>query len=115
MSAKPVTASEKTLVILLRMGVGKQEFELPEGTTLADLLRSSGIDPESHALFIDGKPLAESLVLHPGMIVSALPKPASERTGDDWRGSVGFFSNDPAFNEMLQVMNTEREAEKVRP
>src|SRR5258705_1119913 len=66
----------------------------------------------SDLLYIDGKPLTESLVLHPGMIVSTVPKTTSERPGDDWRGSVGFFRNDPAFNEMLQVMNTEREAEK---
>ena len=35
MSAKPATA-EKTGLVLVRLGVGKQEFDLPDGSTLGD-------------------------------------------------------------------------------
>jgi hypothetical protein len=118
MSAKPAT-KEKGGVTLLRMGIGKEEFALPEGSTLGDLLRAARVDAATQTLFIDGKPLEESLVLRPGTIVSAVPrvvsalpqaKEAAPREG--WSDVIGAFANNPEFDAMMEVVNAEREAEK---
>jgi hypothetical protein len=100
MSGKPA-APEKTGVTLLRMGVGKQEFDLPEGATLADLLRAAGVNPEEQAIFIDRRPLEDVIVLRRGMIVSAAPRPPkSAPTRKEWRDVMGDFHDDPAFDAM---------------
>jgi sulfur carrier protein ThiS len=114
MSGKPA-APEKTGVTLLRMGVGKQEFNLPEGATLADLLSAAGVNPEEQAIFVDGKPLEDVIVLRRGMIISAAPKQQkSATTRKQWRDVMGDFHDDPAFDAMMQLVNEEREAEKER-
>jgi hypothetical protein len=115
MSGKPATA-EKTGVTLLRIGTGKQEFDLPEGATLADLFRDACFVPEDQSVFVDGKPLEEVLVLRPGMIVSTAPKVVkNDAKAGEWSDRIGEFHDDPAFDAMMQVIHEEREAETERP
>jgi hypothetical protein len=114
MSVKPLTV-KRGGVTLIRIGTGKQEFDLPEGATLADLLRVSGVEPETQSIFIDGKPLAEALVLPPGTIVSAIPRTKDAPPTPDWSGVIGAFHDNPEFEEMMRAVNAEREAEKERP
>src|SRR3954468_7274969 len=73
MSAKPATV-EKNGVTLVRLGVGKQVFALPEGATLADLLRTAQARTEIQAIYNDGKPIEEHPPVQDGMVVTIVPK-----------------------------------------
>jgi sulfur carrier protein ThiS len=111
MSTKPA-AAETEGVVLLRLGVGKQEFVLPEGATLADLLREAGVNPDDREIMIDGRRLAEILVLQPGMIVTVLARAGATSRPPPWRDTIGMFHDDPVFEEMMRLVQAEREAEK---
>jgi hypothetical protein len=108
MSPKPATA-ETIGVTLLRMGVGKQEFDLPDGSTLGDLLRAAGVDPQDQTVFIDGKPLEDRLVLRPGKIVSTEPHPKNAPTGGSWQDTIGMFRDDPLFEQAVAAGRAYRE------
>ena len=71
MSAKPAT-TEKNEVTLIQQGVGRQEYTLPEGATLAELLQKAQAQAEGQSIYIDGKPLEEQFTLQPGMIVTVV-------------------------------------------
>jgi sulfur carrier protein ThiS len=102
MSAKPST-TEKNGVMLIRPGVEGQEYTLPEGATLADLLQQAQAQTEGRVILIDGRRLEEALVLQPGMTISIVP---DER----WRETFGMFKDDAAFNEMVEAGRAYRES-----
>jgi sulfur carrier protein ThiS len=111
MSTKPA-AAETEGIVLLRLGVGKQGFALPEGATLADLLREAGVHTDDQVIMIDGRRLEEILVLHPGMIVTVMPRPEETSRQESWRDTIGMFRDDPVFDEMMRMVQAERDAEK---
>ena len=111
MDTKAATA-ETEGVVLLRLGVGKQEFALPAGATLADLLREAGITPDDQEIMIDGRRLEETLVLHPGTIVTVMPRPQEISRPRSWRDTVGMFRGDPVFAEIVAAGRAIREAER---
>lgn len=106
------TSATKAGVTLLRPGVNAQEIELPEGATLADLLREARADASDQAIFIDGRPVEEWLVLQPGVVVSLVPRVRNETRPADWRETVGMFRGDPVFEEMMKAVQASREAER---
>ena len=97
-------------VVLLRLGEGVQEFDLPPDATLADLLRESGANLAENEVMIDGRPIEEAIVLRPGMIVSLSPKPEPPAEVP-WRKTVGMFRDDPYFDAMMDDVMAAREAE----
>jgi sulfur carrier protein ThiS len=111
MGAKPATA-EKNGVILIRMGVGREEVALPEGATLADLLRAARIEEDGQEILIDGRPLEESLVLQPGSIVTVSPGRKNDGSRPLWWDSVGMFRDDPTFEEMMKRIEARRDSER---
>ncbi len=111
MSAIP-TATTKQGVTLLRLGQGKEEVELPEGATLADLLQKIGADPTGLEILVDGKPIEAWLVLQTGMIVSIGNRPNQAATNGARVGGIGDFHDDPVFEAMMDQVNVEREREK---
>ena len=111
MDAKPATA-EKNGVILIRMGVGREEVILPEGATLADLLREARIEKDGQEILIDGRPLEESLVLQPGSIVTVAPGQKSDSSQPFWWRGVGMFRDDPTFEEMVKRIEARRDSER---
>jgi len=110
MSAEPATVP-KSRVTLLRMGVGKEEIELPEGATLADLVRLAGVRTDAQEIFIDGRTLLECLTLPPGAIVSVVPKPGNAAGAGDWRGAVGISRGDPLFEESVKAGRAYRDSQ----
>jgi hypothetical protein len=112
--SKKVARADKTQVILLRQGIGKQDYQLPAGATLGDLLRAAQIDLENQEIFIDGKGVADAVVLHPGTIVSVGPRTRNGPTLGSWRAGLGMFQDDPTFAEMMEAVERSREAEKDR-
>ena len=53
----------RTEVVLLRLGIGKQDYRLPDGATLGDLFRAAKVDRENQEIFIDGKLAEDTVVL----------------------------------------------------
>jgi hypothetical protein len=105
-------AETRNRVTLLRMGVGKQVFDLPSGATLADLLRHVSADLTRAEVFVDGKPLAECLVLEPGTIVSIVPAARPGSLSPGWPDVMGDFHGNPAFDELMNIVQDNRDAER---
>ena len=99
-------------ITLLRPGVGAETFDLAEGCTLADLLRQANVEPRHSSVMIDGKELAEHLVLRDGMVITVAPGPRTRRARDRGAISMGDFHNDSAFEEVMRLVEEERKAEK---
>jgi hypothetical protein len=119
MSAEPVPktrtkANSKIGVTLLRTGIGRERFDLPEGATLGDLLRLAQAEADHLEILIDGRPLAECLVLQPDTIVSVTPKPTGTAPRGDWRRNAGMFKDNPAFEEMMAEIEARRRAGKKK-
>jgi sulfur carrier protein ThiS len=113
MSTKPTTA-EKIGVTLIHLGVGSEEYALPGGATLADLLREAQGLTNGQTVLINGKPLEEVIALQPGMTVTLIPKIESASLDNRWQESIGMFRDDPVFREMIEAVEASREAEKDR-
>ncbi len=106
-------ADRKTITIaLVRPGVGTEVVELTEGSTVADLLRQTGASACHSNVFIGDKDLAEFVVLEAGMTVFLVPQPKNAASQKSWRELMGDFHDDPAFEEMMQAVQAERDAEK---
>ncbi len=109
MSAKPATA-EKNVVTLIRQGIGREEYSLSEGATLADLLRQARARAEDVTISIDGRPLEGLVPLPPGAIVTLTPRPKPVNLG--WIQTYGMFRDDPLFQEMVEASRAIREADR---
>jgi hypothetical protein len=111
MSAK-TTAAEETKVVLLHLGVGKQEFALPSDATLSDLLREAQVELSEYDAMVDGRNPEECLVLGPDTIVSLVPRPRGGKPSESWRETIGMFRDDPVFQEMVDAGKAHRDAER---
>ncbi len=98
-------------VTLLRSNLGSQTFKLPEGATLADLLREAGGGIQAKNILIDGRPLEEFVILNSGMAVTVLPEPIGSRQRT-WLDTVGMFADDPTFEEAVAAGRAYREADR---
>jgi hypothetical protein len=114
MSASPATTA-KTVVTLLRLGHGKEEIEVPEGATLADLLRLVDATTEHEEILVDGKSLEKCLILRAGMIVSVGRKVESPPPKPTWLETVGMFRDDPLFEESTDEGRAYRESQREGP
>jgi hypothetical protein len=99
-------------VTLLRPDGDSQTVALPEGATLADLLREAGAADRNPGILIDGRPLEEAMILRPGMIVTIVPEPPQAPPKKDWRRTVGMFADDPTFDEFIAECRAIREADR---
>jgi hypothetical protein len=99
-------------VTLLRPGAGARNIDLPEGSTLADLLRQENVVTGNSSIAIDGKELAEHLVLREGMVIAVAPQATNAASRRSWRDLMGDFHDDPVFEEIMQAIEDDRRAEK---
>lgn len=106
------TAKLYTEVTLLRPDEGPQTFTLPEGATLADLLRAAGAAVRSPNLLIDGRPIEDTVLLKSGMMVTIVPEPSQGPPETDWRRTVGMFQDTPSFRAMIAEGRAIREADR---
>jgi sulfur carrier protein ThiS len=113
MSMKAAT-TKKLEVTLIRQGVGREEFCLSEGTTLAELLQKAEAQREGQVIYIDGKPLEEQFILQSGMIITVVSPKENAALDDRWRETIGMFHGDPEFRELVDAVEAAREAEKDR-
>ncbi len=109
----PVSTAKRTIgVTLYRPGTEMQTFTLPEGATLADLLREAGVEARDSGLLIDGRSIEALMTLRPGMRVTILPEPIGAGGIRSWRDTIGMFADDPDFEEMVQAGRAIREADR---
>src|SRR5437762_1840395 len=106
------TTKRCTEVTLLRPESGSQTFTLPEGATLADLLREAGAAIRSPNLLIDGRPIEEAVILKSGMMITILPELPQAPRQRSWRDSVGTVQDTPAFRAMIAEGRAIREADR---
>jgi hypothetical protein len=99
-------------VTLVRPGIETETVVLPEGSTLADLLRQASVEMDHSEVLIDEKSMAEHLVLKTGMTIRIVPEPKGGDETEPWRETIGMFKDDPAFEEMMKAVWAAREAER---
>jgi hypothetical protein len=100
-------------VRLLRTGQDLRTYTLPEGATLADLMREANTTYRSSNLLVDGRYLESAIVLKSGMLITIMPEPAGSRGIRSWRDTVGMFADDPHFDEMVEAGRAIREADRL--
>ncbi|MGP0064326.1 MAG: hypothetical protein ACLQGP_12090 [Isosphaeraceae bacterium] len=106
------TAKPYTEVTLLRPDEAPQTFTLPEGATLADLLRAAGAAVRSPNMLIDGRPIEDMVILKTGMMITIVPEPPQVPPEKDWRRTVGMFQDTPFFRAMIAEGRAIREADR---
>jgi len=108
-----VSTSERCTEVTLSLADGgSRTLTLPEGATLADLLREAGTAIPSPNILIDGRPIEEVLVVKSGMMITILPEPPQARPKKDWRSTVGTVQDTPAFRAMIEEGRALREADR---
>lgn len=105
--AKPCTE-----VTVFGVMEGPQTVTLPEGATLADLLRHVGAEARGLNFEIDGRYIEEALVLKSGMRITILPELLRQPGPRDWLRTVGMFADDPTFEEAVAAGRAYREADR---
>jgi len=115
-NAKPKQEKKNGVALtLIREGIGREDYTLREGATLADLLRQAQTQTKGAMIFIDGRSLEEYLVLKSGMIVSVVPGPRTAAADERWRETFGMFRDNEPFREMSEAVEASRKAKKDRP
>jgi sulfur carrier protein ThiS len=108
-----VNGKQCVQITLLRPDVGQQTFKLPEGATLADLLREAGTAIGGANIMIDGRPVEEVTKLNSGMVITIVPETSRTRPKRSWQDTIGFFADDPTFEEMVAEGRAIREADRI--
>jgi hypothetical protein len=106
------TAKQFTEVTLLRPDEAPQSYTLPEGATLAALLRAAGAAVRSSNMLIDGRPIEDTVILRTGMMITIVPEPPQGPPEKDWRRTVGTFQDTPSFRAMIAEGRAIREADR---
>jgi sulfur carrier protein ThiS len=105
--SEPQTSTAEILVHVVRSGVATQEIHLPEGSTVADLLKASGITTTS-SIAIDGVPIEEAVQLVEGAVITIAP-PAQEIGKDGfWGPPITAFQNDQLCREYWEALEAGR-------
>jgi sulfur carrier protein ThiS len=106
------TIEKCTEVTLLRPEGAAQTYTLPEGATLADLLREAGAAAPRPSILIGGRPIEEATVLESGMVITLVPEPPQTPAKKDWRRTVGMIADDADFEEWMAACRAIREADR---
>jgi hypothetical protein len=109
--ATAATEKRTIEVKLYRTGQDLRTYTLPEGATLADLMREADTAYRTSNLIVDGHHLESAIVLKSGMLITVLPEPPGARVRS-WRDTVGMFADDPTFEEAVAAGRAIREADR---
>jgi hypothetical protein len=91
------------------VGVGREEYALPEGATLGDLIQKAGIHSEGRSIYVDGFLRTEHFIMQSSMVVIL---PSLEK--DRWRQTIGMFEDDTTFQEFVDRIQARRERDRKR-
>ncbi len=101
-------AKARFLVRLVRPGVGAQKYDLPEGATLAELLRRAGATTTNQAIYVDGGVAGGTARLHDGAIVMIVPQPRIGEVDAPWRSTIPSFRDDALFQQYTEILKSPR-------
>jgi hypothetical protein len=99
------------LVHLVRPGVAARDYHLPEGATLADLLRCSESLTAGQGVLVDGVTPEEAMLLRDGAVVTIVPESGRADGAEPWRATIPAFQNEELYREYAEALQARREAE----
>ena len=105
------TSTAEIQVHLVRSGIAARDYHLPEGATLADLLRRSGAPSADQAVLVDGVTPEEALALRDGAVVSIVPRPGHAASDEPWRATIPAFRDEDLFREYAEALKARRSSE----
>jgi len=109
--SEPETATVEIQVHLVRPDGGEREYRLPEGATLADLLRRSGASTTNQAVLVDGVLLEEALPLHDGAVVTIIPQTGNVTGDEPWHLTIPAFQDEALFQEYNEALKARRRSD----
>ena len=98
----------KTLVRLVRPGVGVQEYYLLNGATLGDLLRRPHAMTADQTIYVDDVVADETAPLRAGSVVMIVPQLSDSAVAEPWRATVPSFQNDELFEQFRAILKARR-------
>lgn len=98
----------KTLVHLVRTGLGVRKYHLSNGVTLADLLRRSKTTTVSRTVYVDGLPADENIPLRDGSVVTVVPEPTNAAVAQPWLATIPSFQDDEIFEQYRAILKARR-------
>jgi hypothetical protein len=98
----------KSLVRLVRPGLGVQEYHLLNGATLGDLLRRSQTATAGQVAYVDGVVADETAPLHNGAVVMIVPPVRNAAADEPWRGRIPSFQDDELFEQYRAILKANR-------
>jgi hypothetical protein len=101
-------AKRKTLVRLVRPGVGVQKYCLPAGATLAELLRRSEATTMNQVVYVDGVRAEETVPLRDGAVVMIVPQPRNAAVNEPWRAAIPAFRDEALFQQYTDILKSRR-------
>jgi hypothetical protein len=102
------TATAEIQVILGRPGLGTQAYHLPEGATLADLLRQSGATTCNQDIFVNGIIAEETVPLPDRAVVFIIPQRGNAADIEPWRATIPAFRDEALFQEYAEILRERR-------
>jgi hypothetical protein len=108
LAAVGLDAKPKTLVRLVRPGVGTETFCLPEGATLAELLHRSGATTTNQAVYVDGVMAGDTVPLHDGAVVMIVPQPRNGAVDEPWLATIPSFQDEALFQQYTEILKARR-------
>jgi len=103
-----LVGNSKTLVRLVRPGVGVQRFRLRKGASLADLLRKSKATTTCQAIYIDGVLAEETTPLPDGAVVMIVPQPRNAAGEEPWLATIPSFQDESLFRQYMETLKARR-------
>src|SRR3954447_25042859 len=105
------TSTAEIQVHLVRPGVAAWDYQLPEGATLADLLRRTGSPAADQAVLVDGVTPEEALALRDGAVVTIIPRPGHAAGDEPWRATIPSFRDEVLSREYAEALEARRRSE----
>jgi hypothetical protein len=102
------SATAEIQVHLVRPGVAGRDCLMPEGATLADLLRLSGALAADQVVMVDGVTSEESLMLRDGAVVTIVPRPGAATGNEPWHATIPAFQDAALFREYTEALKARR-------
>jgi hypothetical protein len=98
----------KSLVRLVRPGLGVQKYHLVNGATLGDLLRRTHTTTTDQTAYVDGLVADETMPLRDGSVVMIVPQLRNVAVDEPWRGTIPSFQDDELFEQYRAILKANR-------
>ncbi len=104
-----LNAKSKILVKIVQPGLGVQEYSLPEGATLAELLRRHGATTANQIVYVNGLIVEEKVLLHDGAVAVIVPQSRKIAGDEPWRATIPSFRDEALFRQYTDLLESGRQ------